>query len=65
MSSSSKVLLALIAGAAAGLVAGILIAPGKGSETRENISDAAKKLADELLKKAEEVIDELSPSAKK
>lgn len=65
MSSSSKILLALAAGAAAGLVVGLLIAPAKGSETRENISDNAKKLADELLKKAEEVIDGIGSSAHK
>ena len=65
MSSSSKILLALAAGAVAGLVAGLLIAPAKGSETRENIADGAKKLADEIIKKAEEVIDGLKTETKK
>lgn len=65
MSTSSKVLLALAAGAVAGLVVGLLIAPAKGSETRENISDSAKKLADELIKKAEEVIDGMGSSTDK
>jgi len=43
MNDNSKLLLALVAGAAAGLVAGILLAPEKGSETREKIKDSLKK----------------------
>ena len=36
MSSDAKLLVGLILGAAAGAVAGILIAPASGKETREN-----------------------------
>ncbi|MFI5148165.1 MAG: YtxH domain-containing protein [Bacteroidia bacterium] len=46
--NTEKVLLALLAGAVAGLAVGILIAPGKGSETREKIADLAEDLAAKL-----------------
>ncbi|MBL0070423.1 MAG: YtxH domain-containing protein [Bacteroidetes bacterium] len=36
MGNNSKILLALLAGAAAGVAIGILIAPEKGSESRKN-----------------------------
>lgn len=42
MSSNSKVILALLGGAAIGAVLGILFAPDKGSETRHKIVDKAK-----------------------
>jgi len=57
MENSSKVILALLAGAAAGVVIGLLIAPEKGSETREKITGTAKKLADTIVAKTEEAID--------
>ena len=48
MSNTQKVLTAVIAGAAAGLIAGILIAPRKGSETRSKISDTARQTVDKV-----------------
>ena len=48
MKSSSKILVALAAGAAAGLVAGLLFAPEKGAETRKNIRRQTGKLVDSL-----------------
>ena len=44
MSSDSKLLLGLILGAATGAVAGLLLAPASGKETRENLSDKAGEL---------------------
>jgi gas vesicle protein len=44
MKTSSKFLLTFGAGAAIGAVLGVLFAPAKGSETREKIQDAGKKL---------------------
>lgn len=46
---------ALVAGAAIGLAAGILIAPDKGSETRRKIKDSVQD-GDELKEKAREGI---------
>lgn len=43
--TTEKMLLAVLAGAVAGLVIGILIAPGKGSETRKKIGELADELA--------------------
>ena len=48
MKNSSKVLVALAAGAAIGGVLGILFAPDKGSATREKISDKAKDMGDSI-----------------
>ncbi len=45
MTNSGKVLLGVLAGAAAGVITGILVAPASGKETRENISSKT----DELL----------------
>jgi gas vesicle protein len=64
MSKTSSVILAVLAGAAAGLVVGVLIAPDKGSENRKKISDAAKKLADNLLSKAESAVEEVASAVK-
>lgn len=64
MGNNSKIILALLAGAAAGVAIGILIAPEKGSESRKKITDTAKKLADTLLTKAEETLDEMAGKTK-
>ncbi|MCW3072509.1 MAG: Gas vesicle protein [Bacteroidetes bacterium] len=51
MSDNGKVLGALVLGAAAGAVLGLLFAPSKGSELRQKISDNAGDLIDELTEK--------------
>lgn len=48
MKNSSKVLIALGAGIALGGILGLLFAPEKGSDTRQKIADAGKKMADNL-----------------
>ena len=48
MKNSSRVLVALAAGAAIGGILGILFAPDKGSVTREKIADKAKDAADNV-----------------
>jgi gas vesicle protein len=44
--NGSKVILAFIGGIAVGAIAGILLAPDKGSNTRKAISDMAEDLTD-------------------
>lgn len=45
---SNKILLGFLAGAAAGALAGILLAPDKGSATRKKIADKAGDVADSV-----------------
>jgi len=51
MNHTTKVLLGIVAGAAVGAVLGILFAPAKGEDTRENMMKKGKAFADELSKK--------------
>lgn len=51
MNNTAKILIGIAAGAAAGAVLGILFAPAKGEETRDNIMQKGKAFADELNKK--------------
>lgn len=48
MNKSEKTILAFIAGAAAGALAGLLLAPEEGEKTRRKLSRKANKLAGEL-----------------
>lgn len=52
MDKYSKVGLAFLAGAAAGAIAGVLLAPDKGTETRKKISGKAKELGEAITGKA-------------
>lgn len=58
--STTKVLLGLVAGVAAGALLGILIAPDKGSVTREKMSNKAKNYGDGLKEKFNEFVDDIS-----
>jgi len=57
---TSKILLGVLAAAAAGALIGILFAPDKGDETRKKIGKKAKDLADDLASKMTEFIDEMT-----
>lgn len=48
MQDSSKVLVALLAGLAAGVVVGIIFAPDKGAETRDKLGESLKDLGDTI-----------------
>lgn len=48
MTDNSKILVALLAGAAAGVTLGILFAPDKGSNTRAKISDTTDDLKENM-----------------
>lgn len=57
MSKNSKILLALLAGAAAGSALALLFAPETGEKTRQRIMDAAQDLSDKIMERAEEIVD--------
>jgi len=57
--SSGKVLLALLAGVAAGALLGVLFAPDKGSETRKKISRKGEDYAEGLSEKFNEFLSGL------
>lgn len=46
MKDTQKIMIAALAGAAIGVIAGILLAPDKGSETRRKIAEAARKASE-------------------
>ncbi len=60
MNSGSKVLLGVLAGAAAGAILGILYAPDRGMETRRKIGEGSKDLATNLKEKFSELVDGIS-----
>jgi gas vesicle protein len=54
MNKNAKILAALLGGVAIGAAIGFLLAPGKGSETRKKVADAAKKFGEKATEKARE-----------
>jgi len=57
--STSKVLLGFLAGAAAGALAGVLLAPDKGSATRKKITGKAGDITDSIKSSFNDFIDGL------
>lgn len=60
-----KVVGALVLGAAVGATLGVLFAPKKGSETRQNIADNAKKMGKNLKDKFQDQVDGLKSQVAK
>jgi len=60
MNNTSKILTALIVGAAVGAVLGILYAPDKGSETRKKVNEEGKKMSDAIKNKFNEVKEKMA-----
>ncbi len=58
--STGKILLGVLAGAAAGAILGILLAPDKGSETRKKLVKKGEDYADALKDKYDDLVDGLS-----
>lgn len=59
MKDNSKVVVALLAGLAAGAALGILFAPDRGNETRDKLSESLKNLGDSIRETAATEIDNL------
>lgn len=57
---TGKVLLGVVAGAAAGAIVGMLFAPAKGSVTRTRIARKSTEYADEAKDKFNEYVDALA-----
>ena len=55
--STSKVLLGVVVGLAAGAMAGILMAPDSGSNTRKKLSSQGQGVVDDLKSKFNDFID--------
>jgi gas vesicle protein len=60
MKNSSKGLVALITGLAAGVALGLLFAPEKGTDTRDKLADSLKDLSDSIKDKAAVEMDNLT-----
>jgi gas vesicle protein len=58
--TKGKVIFSLLAGATAGIVAGLLLAPETGDETRSGLKKSASKLGDDLNKLMKGGLDRLS-----
>jgi gas vesicle protein len=59
MNDNSKVVIALLAGLAAGAALGILFAPDSGTETRDKLTESLKNLGDSIKDTAAAEIDSL------
>lgn len=62
--NESKVVIALLAGLAAGAVLGIMFAPEAGTETRDKLNESLSKLGESIKDAASEQIDNLVGSIK-
>lgn len=63
--STGKVLLGIVAGAAAGALVGVLFAPHKGSVTRKKISRTTGNYADGAKEKVSELLDGITEKFEK
>ncbi|MGZ5245683.1 MAG: YtxH domain-containing protein [Flavitalea sp.] len=57
MTSTSKVIIATLAGVAAGVAIGLLVAPDKGSETRRRIAEGSTDLWDSMKDQFSGMVD--------
>jgi gas vesicle protein len=58
--SSGKMVLGILAGLAAGALAGILFAPEKGSVTRKNITNKGEDYLDDLKEKFDDLVSSVT-----
>lgn len=59
MNDNSKVVIALLAGLAAGAALGLLFAPEKGTDTRDKLTESLKNLGESIKETAANEIDNL------
>ncbi|MBD1393842.1 YtxH domain-containing protein [Mucilaginibacter glaciei] len=59
MNDNTKVIVALLAGVAAGAALGILFAPESGNETRDKLTDSLKTLTDSIKETAAKELENL------
>lgn len=57
--NSGKILLALLAGASAGVIAGLLMAPDTGEATRDTLKKTASKIGKDLESRLQPLVDKL------
>lgn len=58
--NSSKIVLGVLGGIAAGAIAGILLAPDKGSKTRKKVFSKGKGFADDIKGKFEDLYENVT-----
>lgn len=63
--NSGKVLLSVLAGAAAGALVGILFAPHRGTVTRKKIARQSGAYADSVKEKLSEIVDSITEKLEK
>jgi len=63
--NSGKIVLGILAGFAAGAILGILLAPDKGSNTRQKIVDMKNDMTDKVKAKFDELAHTVTDSLKK
>ncbi len=63
--NTGKVLLSVLAGAAAGALVGVLFAPHKGAVTRKKISRQSGAYADGVKEKLSEIVDSITEKLEK
>jgi gas vesicle protein len=56
---AGKLLSAVLIGAAAGAVLGVLFAPDKGTETRRKIAEKGSELKNKFRKRVNDIVDEV------
>jgi gas vesicle protein len=65
MNKNSKTILAVFAGLAAGTVIGLLFAPEKGKDTRDNLAKSIKDLQNRIKEKATSEMDHFTQFTEK
>lgn len=58
MDNTGKVLFAALVGAAAGAIAGVLLAPASGEETRKKLREEGERIKDDVTKKVGSLAEE-------